>query len=122
LGFEFVGVLCCELCGSMVDCRNPKVFAKKLDLGLDKSVNLVYNTIMKNNSTTTKENKMTTKQLWKSTIGNLRSYQGSIVHVISINEFWNEAKVSYTRPVGKQQAGIFTVKMIRLKKLGKTSK
>ena len=86
-------------------------------IAIDNTGNLWYNDIMKN-----KGNKMKTKESWKSTIGNLRTYQGNIVHVISINEFWNEAKVSYTRPVGKQQAGIFTVKMIRLKKLGKTSK
>tara|TARA_R100001244_G_C5135814_1_gene126849 strand:- start:528 stop:821 length:294 start_codon:yes stop_codon:yes gene_type:complete len=85
---------------------------------IDNIGNLCYNDIMKNNNTKERM-KMTTKQSWKSTIGNLRTYQGNIVHVISINEFWNEAKVSYARPVGKQQTGIFTVKMIRLKKLGK---
>ena len=58
MGFEFVGVLCCELCGSMVDCRNPKVFAKKLDLGLDKSSNVVYNILMIRNNNTSERKKM----------------------------------------------------------------
>ena len=50
MGFEFVCVHYCELCGYMVGIRNPKVFAKKLVLGLDKTINLWYNNIMKNNT------------------------------------------------------------------------
>ena len=68
------------------------------------------------------ESKMITnayKNSWKSTIGNLRSYQGSIVHVVSESEFWNEAKVCFTNPKGKQPTGIFIVGLPRLKKLGK---
>ena len=99
----------------MVDVRNPKVFAKKLVLGLDKSASLVYNISMKNKTTSTKENKMSSK--WNYTIGNLRRYQGSLVHVISESEFWNEAKVYFVSPEGKQQTGIFTVGLPRLKKL-----
>ena len=57
------------------------------------------------------------KSQWKSTIGNLRTYQGSIVTVISENEFWNEAKIRFTNPKGKQTTGIFTVGLPRLKKL-----
>jgi len=57
------------------------------------------------------------KTQWKSTIGNLRSYQGSIVAVISENEFWNEAKVRFVIPKEKQPTGIFTVGLPRLKKL-----
>jgi len=63
--------------------------------------------------------KMKTNKSWKSTIGNLRSYQGSIVAVISENEFWNEAKIRFVSPEGKQPTGIFTVGLPRLKKLGK---
>jgi hypothetical protein len=43
LGFEFVCVLSCELCGSMVDIRNPSIFAKNNALGVDKTINLCYN-------------------------------------------------------------------------------
>ena len=32
MGLEFVCVLYCELCGSMVDVRNPSIFAKKFRL------------------------------------------------------------------------------------------
>jgi hypothetical protein len=49
LGFEFVGVLYCELCNTMVDVRNPSIFAKNLELGLDKHNNLCYNDSITNN-------------------------------------------------------------------------
>lgn len=65
---------------------------------------------------------MTTKTKWKSTIGNVRTYQGGIVHVVSESEFWNEAKVCFVNPQGKQPTGIFTVGLPRLKKLGKNQK
>jgi len=48
LGFEFVCVLYCELCGAMVDVRNIAFSAKKLVLGVDNTTNLWYNIIMKN--------------------------------------------------------------------------
>jgi len=35
LGFEFAGVLYGELCDSMVDARNPSIFAKNLGVGVD---------------------------------------------------------------------------------------
>ena len=35
MGFEFVCVLSCELCGSMVDVRNPSIFAKNNALEVD---------------------------------------------------------------------------------------
>jgi hypothetical protein len=43
LGFEFVGVLYGELCGSMVDVRNSNIFTKSLELGLDTTGKLCYN-------------------------------------------------------------------------------
>ena len=86
-------------------------------IAIDNTGNLCYNDIMKNNNTTTKENEMNSQ--WKSTIGNLRTYQGSIVAVISENEFWNEAKIRFVSPEGKQTTGIFVVGLPRLKKLGK---
>ena len=69
-----------------------------------------------NRSMKEKESKMNTQ--WKSTIGNLRTYQGDIVHVISESEYWNEAKVMFTSPKENQPTGIFTVGLPRLKKLG----
>ena len=51
MDFEPVCVLPCELCSSMVDVRSPKVFTKKLDLGIDKLISIVYNTDILNNST-----------------------------------------------------------------------
>ena len=53
---------------------------------------------------------------WKSTIGNLRTYQGDIVHVISESEYWNEAKVVFASPKENQPTGIFTVGLPRVKK------
>lgn len=53
MGFEFVGVLYCELCGCLVDFRNITFSAKKLVIGLDKINNLCYNDIMKNNNNNT---------------------------------------------------------------------
>ena len=50
MGFEFVSVLYCELCNTMVDIRNIAFSAKKLAIGLDKSSNLVYNTDMINDN------------------------------------------------------------------------
>ena len=50
MGFEFVCVLSCELCGSMVDIRNPSISPKNLAIGLDKTNFLWYNKDMKNNS------------------------------------------------------------------------
>ena len=53
----------------------------------------------------------------KDTITRLRTYQGSLVHVTSVNEFWNEAKVYFVCPQGKQQTGSFTVGLPLLKEL-----
>ena len=55
----------------------------------------------------------------KDTITRLQTYQGSLVHVTNVNEFWNEATVYYVCPQGKQQAGTFKVGLPRLKKLEK---
>ena len=85
---------------------------KKQRIGLDKTENIVYNTTMKNNNTLTKENEM------KDTITRLQTYQGNLVHVTSVNKFWNEATVYFVSPVGKQQIGCFKVGLPRLKKLG----
>jgi hypothetical protein len=49
--------------------------------------------------------------------GTLWSYQGSLVHVTSVSEFWNEATVYFVSPVGKQQIGCFKVGLPRLQKL-----
>jgi hypothetical protein len=106
----------CELCGSLVDVRNPKVFAKKLVLGLDKSASLVYNISMRNKTTSTKENEM------KDTITQLQTYQGSLVRVIRFSRYWNEATVCFVTPVGKQQTGTFKVGLPRLKNLPKFNK
>ena len=73
--------------------------------------NLVYNTDMRNKITSTKENEM----------NRIRMYQGSLVHVTSINKFWNEATIYFVSPVGKQQIGCFKVGLPRLKKLEKKS-
>ena len=56
----------------------------------------------------------------KYTIGNVRYYQNNLVHVISINEFWNEALIYYVSPVGKQQTGSFVVGLPRLQKTKKS--
>ena len=53
---------------------------------------------------------------WKSTIGNLRTYQGDIVHVISESEYWNESNVVFASPKKNQPTVIFTVGLPRLKK------
>ena len=66
---------------------------------------------MKNNNTTMKENEM------KDTITRLQNYQGSLVHVTSVNKFWNEATIYFVCPQGKQQTGTFKVGLPRLKKL-----
>ena len=50
MGFEFVCIRTCELCGYMVDIRNIEFSAKKLVLGVDKTNFLWYNIIMKNNN------------------------------------------------------------------------
>ena len=50
MGFEFVSVLYCELCNTMVDIRNIAFSAKKLVIGVDKLRSLWYNIIMKNNN------------------------------------------------------------------------
>ena len=84
---------------------------KKQRIGLDKTANLVYNTSMKNKNTLTKENEM------KDTITRLQTYQGSLVHVTNVNEFWNEATIYFVTPVGKQQTGTFKVGLPRLKNL-----
>jgi len=76
---------------------------------------LVYNTDMNNNNNTTKENEM------KDTITRLQTYQGSLVHVTSVDKFWNEATIYFVTPVGKQQTGTFKVGLPRLKKLEKKS-
>ena len=55
----------------------------------------------------------------KDTITRLQNYQGSLVHVTSVNKFWNEATVYFVSPVGKQQVGCFKVGLPRLKKLEK---
>ena len=88
--------------------------SKKAQTAIDKKSNLVYNTDMKNNNTTTKENEM------KDTITRLQNYQGSLVHVTSVNKFWNEATVYFVSPVGKQQIGCFKVGLPRLKNLKKS--
>jgi len=54
--FQSVRILPCELCSSMVDVRSPKVFTKKLDLGIDKLISIVYNTDILNNSTKENDN------------------------------------------------------------------
>ena len=54
----------------------------------------------------------------KDTITRLQTYQGSLVHVTNVDEFWNEATVYFVSPVGKQQTGCFTVGLPRLQKLG----
>jgi hypothetical protein len=82
-----------------------------LRIGLDKPNDLVYNIAMTNNNTTTKENEM------KDTITRLQTYQGNLVHVTSVNKFWNEATIYFVCPVGKQQTGTFKVGLPRLKKL-----
>ena len=66
---------------------------------------------MKNNNNTTKENEM------KDTITRLQNYNGSLVHVTSVNKFWNEATIYFVCPVGKQQTGTFKVGLPRLQKL-----
>jgi hypothetical protein len=53
----------------------------------------------------------------KDTITRLQNYQGSLVHVTSVNKFWNEATIYFVCPVGKQQTGTFKVGLPRLKKL-----
>ena len=49
----------------------------------------------------------------KDTITRLQNYQGSLVHVTSINKFWNEATIYFVCPVGKQQTGTFKVGLPR---------
>ena len=88
--------------------------SKKPRTALDKSTDLVYNTGMRNKKTLTKENEM------KS--GDLGFYQGSLVHVITVNKFWNEAVVGYVWPEGKQPRGLITVGLPRLKNLDKIEK
>ena len=57
------------------------------------------------------------KNEMKDTITRLQTYQGNLVHVTSVNKFWNEATVYFVSPVGKQQIGCFKVGLPRLKKL-----
>ena len=66
---------------------------------------------MRNKKTLTKENEM------KDTITRLQTYQGSLVHVTSVDKFWNEATIYFVCPVGKQQTGTFKVGLPRLQKL-----
>jgi hypothetical protein len=69
--------------------------------------------MIRNNNTSRKENEM------KDTITNrLRTYQGNLVHITSINKFWNEATIYFVTPEGKQPMGCFKVGLPRLKKLG----
>ena len=86
--------------------------SKKPQTAIDKPTDLVYNTTMLNKTTTTKENEM------KDTITRLQTYQGNLVHVTSVNKFWNEATVYFVSPEGKQPMGCFKVGLPRLKKLG----
>ena len=92
--------------------RDMKKTLENSLITIDKSTDLVYNTDMKNNNTTTKENEM------KDTITRLQTYQGNLVHVTSVNKFWNEATVYFVSPEGKQPMGCFKVGLPRLKKLG----
>ena len=92
--------------------RDMKKTLENSLITIDKSTDLVYNTDMKNNNTTTKENEM------QDTITRLQTYQGNLVHVTSVNKFWNEATVYFVSPEGKQPMGCFKVGLPRLKKLG----
>ena len=83
--------------------------SKKTRFALDKTEKTCYNTGMRNKKTLTKENEM------KDTITRLQNYQGSLVHVTSVNKFWNEATIYFVCPVGKQQTGTFKVGLPRLK-------
>ena len=85
--------------------------SQNIQTALDKSAKIVYNTDMNNNNNTTKENEMI------DTITRLQTYQGSLVHVTSVNKFWNEATIYFVCPVGKQQKGTFKVGLPRLQKL-----